>query len=121
MQQWCTRKGRAWIDCIRCSYSCLKESVTVCNTKIISQLCTTSLTSHNLVVTTYRKIFVYNFMRGRNLVVLGKRNDDLSSLTLTCVLTEETVAYNCVSPEREVCLNTCGPLCYPYSTDARNS
>ena len=50
-------------------------------------------------------------MRGRNLVVLGKRNDDLSFLTLLCVLTEGTVAYNCVSPEREVCLNTCEPTC----------
>ena len=64
--------------------------------------------SHNLVVTGYRKTFVYNFMRERNLVVLGKRNDDLSSLTVLCVLTEETIAYNCVSPEKEVCLNTCG-------------
>jgi len=65
------------------------------------------MTSHNLVVNDYRKIFVYNFTRGRNLVVLGKRNDHLSFLTLLCVLTEGTVAYNCVSPEREVCLPTC--------------
>ena len=50
-------------------------------------------------------------MRGRNLLVLGKRNDYLSSVTLVYVLTEETVAYNCVSPEREVCLNTCETKC----------
>jgi hypothetical protein len=39
-------------------------------------------------------------MRGRNLLVLGKRNDDLRSLTLVYVLTEETVAYSCVSPRK---------------------
>jgi hypothetical protein len=36
----------------------------------------------------------------------------LSFLTLLCVLTEEPVAYNYVSPERvlfRVCLNTCAP------------